>query len=791
MENQVNNKFSIVNTKETINIKAELERYLINWKWFLLSVFLCGFSALLYVKSKQNIYESKSIILIKEDGGASTDLKVFQDLSSLGVGSRSNVLDEIEMLKSRFLAKEYSKKLNLNTSVYVRKGLRKIELYGKTNPFKLKVLTDMEKFYLLDTLVFIRPLDNYEFEYRIGEDGESVKGKFGERLSIKNNEILIVPKNVNSKFPNEEYKIKIRSIESVTNSYRKMVGVNYIDFDSNIVEVSLKYPVKEKAKLIINTLVDLYNQMTIDDQNLVCKKTGDFIENRLRVVKAELDEVDKLEEVYKKDKSITNLSSQSQVFIEGKSLNEQEIFEKETQLRLVNFMIQSISLKSGDNYKLLPANINIEESVMLATNIAKYNELLLERNRTLRTSSNQNPIVQNLNIELETFINNINQSLVNSKKQLQIGLESLKSVEDEFNSKIQSLPKQVREYRGILRRQEIIAELYSYLLQKKEENEITMAVTVAKSKVIDRAYTDNTVIAPKKKTTLVIGLLLGVLIPSIFIYLKTLLDTKLNSKKDLENVLSVPFLGDIPLDKSGDKIVISKGSRTSAAEAFRLLRTNLDFMLTSVQTPCKTIFVTSTISGEGKTFVAVNLGASIALTGKKVLIIGMDLRAPKITQYLDLPNRNGVTNYLVDKNIELKDLIFKMDAFDNLHLLSSGVVPPNPAELLLNNRVSELFEELKGEYDYIVVDTAPVNLVTDTLMISHHADMVLYTTRANYLDKRFLEVPERLYQEKRLPNMAILLNGLDYTRGYGYGYGGYGYPKEHEHKNFFQKIFRK
>ncbi|MDO6802752.1 polysaccharide biosynthesis tyrosine autokinase [Wenyingzhuangia sp. 1_MG-2023] len=791
MSHNTSNKNLLSDTNDSINIRVEIEKYLVHWKWFFLSVIIGGGIAFVILKTKENIYETKATVLVKEDGGASTDLKMFQDLSSLGLSSGNNVYDEVEVLKSIKLASSYAKKLNLNFKILQKQSFKDIELYSQAAPLKHQVLSDIESFYQLDTFIDVTILDNYQFKYQVEESEEEITMKFGEKIELGKYVFLLTPfiKDLKNK-EGEEYRLVFTKIENVVEQFRKIVAVNSIDDYSNIIELSIKHPNKSKSQDVLNTMIDLYNEMSIDDKNLVGEKTDEFITKRLKVIKKELDEIDKIEELYKSNQQITDIAQQSQIFVGAKSDNEQEISRIETELRLVEFMIEDLKDRQED-FELLPTSIGITTAPQLSFSVKNYNELLFERNRLLRTSSMSNPVVQNLNIELENSIENIKNSLIGVKKQLNISLKSLTVIEKKFENKISSFPKQVREYRGILRRQTIISELYSYLLQKKEENEISMAVTVSTSKVIDRAYSLNAVVSPKKKVILLVGLVAGFLIPFLIIYMTDLLDTKFKSRKDLEEVLTAPLLGDIPFDKSGEKIVVRKGSRTSTAEAFRLLRTNLDFMLASVESKSKSIFVTSTISGEGKTFVAVNVAASIALTGKKVVLIGMDLRAPKITQYLDLPNRKGVSNYLIDKNILLEDMVSPLEGFDNLYLLSSGVVPPNPAELLLSSRIEDLFTDLKESFDYVVVDTAPVNLVTDTLMISKYADMVLYTARSNYLDKRFLEVPERLYNEKRLPNMAVLLNGLDYTRGYGYGYGGYGYPKENEHKNIFQKIFKK
>jgi tyrosine-protein kinase Etk/Wzc len=321
--------------------------------------------------------------------------------------------------------------------------------------------------------------------------------------------------------------------------------------------------------------------------------------------------------------------------------------------------------------------------------------------------------------------------------------------------------------------------LYLYLLQKKEENEITLAVTTANSKVIDLAYGSPVPVAPRKNIVLLASVLIGLMIPFVVIYTNDLLDNKIHSRKDLEKTLSIPILGDIPLNESKEHIVVKKGSRSSSAEAFRLLRTNLDFMLTEDKENAKTIFLSSSVSGEGKSFISINLACALALSGKKVALLGMDLRAPKITEYIDMAQKKGITNYIMDDSLELNDLKINMSKHQGLDIYPSGIIPPNPAELLMHPRVEELFEKTKVSYDYVVVDTAPVNLVTDTLMIANKADLFIYVTRANYLDKRLLEVPKNLYKEKRLPNMAMLLNGTDYTKGYGYGnYGAYGYGQK-------------
>lgn len=798
MENNTNTFFAEGN--ESIDIRSEIGKYVRHWKWFALSVIICVGVAVFYAKTQVNIFETHTSVLVKEDDGASSELQAFQDLSSLGFGSKNNAIDEIEMLKSRTLAESYVRKLGLNVAFFQQRGLKNIEVF-KDNPISYQILSDEEAFYQLDTILDIKVLGEDKYEYLVEGLKEEKSANFGDKIKIGIHEFILKNKaNSFKESDNNEFRMVLHDLPSTIESYQKKIEIKSID-DSNMITLDMKYPVREKAVLVLNTMIDLYNQMSVEDKNQVGEKTEIFIEERLQGIKKELDYVDRKEELYKKDKNITDIEEQGKLFIEKKSLNEQAIFQKTTQLSVVEFMIENIE-KQGVSLDLLPSSIGAEDNVQLGLSVANYNSIIFERNRLLSSSSILNTDVITLNTELFKLRENIKNTLINSKQQLNIALNSLNNKEREYEGEISLMPEQVREYRVILRRQEIIAQLYSYLLEKKEENKISLAVTVPNAKVIDRAYSDRKPVGPRKMIIAMVGLILGIVIPFGVVYVNDLLDNKFHSKEELEKKTIVPVIGDIPFDKSQEKVVVNQASRSSSAEAFRLLRTNLDFMLSNVDTQtdgAKMIFVTSTVSGEGKTFVSVNTACSLALTGKKVLLVGMDLRAPKITQYLGVPNKAGVTNYLIGKEHDLSSLVFTIDNHQNLDILSSGIVPPNPAELLLNDRLGEMFSKLKLQYDYIVVDTAPVNLVTDTLMISKFSDMFIYVTRANYLEKRLLEIPQKLYENKRLPNMAILVNGLDEKRAYGYGgyggygnYGGYGYGDNQNSKNnFFKKIFKR
>jgi capsular exopolysaccharide synthesis family protein len=480
------------------------------------------------------------------------------------------------------------------------------------------------------------------------------------------------------------------------------------------------------------------------------------------------------------------LATEAGLAVQSKSLVEKEVLELNTQLKLAEYVSDYVNANPGE---LIPANLGIGDA-SVDGNTEKYNQLVLERNRILKGSSEINPVIVNLNGQIKNLEESIKQSLVNSKTALKISLNAIKGQQSKFASTISEVPKQERMFRDMQRQQQIMETIYLYLLQKREENAITMAVTLPSAKIIDTAYGSNTPVAPKRNIIYLAALLLGLLIPFGVIYVLTLLDNKVHSRKDLESMIKAPILGDVPNTKSEDKIVVSDSDRSSVAESFRLLRTNINFMLTGVKQGGKTIFVTSTLSGEGKTFVSINLAAVLSLTDKKVRLIGADIRKPKIGEYLELKYEKGLTHFLMDNAIKPTDIIESVTAM-NFDFISSSLIPPNPSELLMNGRFEEVLAYGKQHYDYVIVDTAPVNLVTDTLLLGHLADMFIYVVRANYLDKRLLSIPKMMYEEKRLPNMAMLINGTDLERGYGYGYGYGGYSEEVIMKPWYKTLFSK
>ncbi|PXY42558.1 tyrosine protein kinase [Flavobacterium cheongpyeongense] len=778
-----------------VNLREQLDKYVVHWKWFVLSVFLCLVFAFLYLRYTAPSYEASTSILVKDEkkGGMLSELSAFSDLG-LGGGSVNNVDNEIEILKSRTLVESTVKRLNLNISLQVEGNVVDRDIYGDS-PISIYFLNKTELFDEANVTLKLDLLsdDGFALENaKVDEDevenvilSSKKQFKFGEKIPTSIG-VLIISKTA---FYKQNYigkdkpiRIIISPLESVTASFRNKLSVEPISKTSSVVNVSITDPVQEKAEDFLDTMIQIYNADAAEDKNFISENTSKFISERLALITEELGGVEQDVETFKKANRLTDIESEAKLFIQGSNDYDKKGVETEIQLNVVSSLLDFI--KKSTNADLLPTNIITDNGA--GGLISSYNQLVLERNRILKSATTENPSVIKLDTQISSLKANVATSLRRMQSNLQIQNRDLKSQESILNSKIGKIPVQERQFRVIARQQKVKEELYLYLLQKREETAISLAATEPNARVIDVAKANKVPVSPKKKIVYLAGLLIGLLIPFGIIYGHDLLDTKIKSRLDLEGKTPIPFIGDIPTSDDTYEL-IKADSRTSSAEAVRIVRTNLEFMLTKVpEGMAKTIFVTSTFPAEGKTLVSVNLAATFALSGRKVLLVGMDIRNPKFMDYFAMPNF-GLTNYLSSNDTDVNKYIIKHNDYDNFYILPSGVIPPNPVELLMGKNVDKLFDILKKEYDYIIVDTAPVSLVADTLLVAKNADTFVYVMRANVLEKRMLSIANTFYKEKKLPNMCIVLNDTDSTKGYGYGYG-YGVKVDKKPWFSFNKI---
>lgn len=777
-----------------VNLREQIDKYLTHWKWFVLSAILCLVLSFLYLRYTTPSYEASTSILVKDEkkGGMLSELSAFSDLGLDG-GSVNNVDNEIEILKSRTLVESTVKRLNLNISFLVEGNVVDRTIYGEA-PVNVYFINKTDWFEKTNAVLKLdlSPNDTFSLQNAISDDditpsiilSSKKQFKFGEKIPTSLGILIIAKtafyKNVIGK-DDKSIRIVISPIENVTAGFRGRLKVEPISKTSSVVNVSITDPVQKRAEDFLDTMIQIYNEDAAEDKNFISENTSKFIAERLALITKELDGVEQDVESFKKSNQLTDIESEAKLFIEGSNEYDKKGIETEIQLNVVSSLLDFI--KKSTNADLLPTNI-ITDNGDAGGLITSYNQLVLDRNRILKSATTENPSVIKLDQQISSLKANVAASLKRMQSNLKIQNRDLKSQERILNSKIGKIPVQERQFRVIARQQKVKEELYLYLLQKREETAISLAATEPNARVIDAAKANKIPVSPKKKVIYLAGLLIGLLIPFGIIYGHDLLDTKIKSRLDLEGKTQIPFIGDIPTSDDANEIIKTE-SRTSSAEAIRIVRTNLEFMLTNVPDGlAKTIFVTSTFPAEGKTLVSVNLAATFALSGRKVLLVGMDIRNPKFMDYFAMPNF-GLTNYLSSNDTDINKFIIKHNDYQNFYILPSGVIPPNPAELLMSKNVDTLFETLKKEYDYIIVDTAPVSLVADTLLVAKNADTFVYVMRANFLEKRMLSIANTFYREKKLPNMCIVLNDTDSTKGYGYGYG---YGVKIEKKSWFSKI---
>jgi tyrosine-protein kinase Etk/Wzc len=764
--------------EDDFQFKEILNKYAIHWQWFALAVSVCLLLAFLYLRYTIPQYQASTTILVKDEkkGGMLSELSAFADLG-MGGGMKSNLDNEIEILKSRKLVESTVKKLDLNTTLVVKGNVVDREIYHEA-PIEVYFADKTNAFYenKIDFKFSELSPNTFELEDKAGNGtstmllSNTTVFRYGQEILTRYGRLIITKSKFSSNGIKDYHKsidISISPLENVVGSFQGRLKVEPISKTSSVVTVSITDPVIEKSEAFLDNLIQIYNEDAAADKNFISENTSKFIADRLTLITQELDGVEQDVESFKKANQLTDIESEAKLFIEGSNEYDKKGVETEIQLNVVSSMLNF--MKKSTNSDLLPSNIIAGQGDTSGL-ISSYNQLVLDRNRILKSATVENPSVIKMDQQIASLKSTVAASLLRLQSSLTIQKRDLNTNEGILNAKIRKIPVQERQFRVIARQQKVKEELYLYLLQKREETAISLAATEPNARVIDVAKANKIPVSPKKNIIYLAGLLLGLLVPFGVIYTDDLLDTKIKSRLDLDGKTLIPFIGDVPTSDNPSEIMKSE-SRTSSAEALRIIRTNLEFMLSKVEEgQAKTLFLTSTFPQEGKTFVSANLAATFALSGKKVLLIGMDIRNPRLDEYFNLPER-GFTNYLSSKDLKLEDLIVKQKGFEDFHILPAGIIPPNPAELLMSKKVDVLFKELKAQYDYIIVDTAPVSLVTDTLLIAKHADCFIYVARANFLEKRMLNIPNTLYKEQKLPNMCLLLNDTDSTKGYGYGYG--------------------
>ena len=559
---------------------------------------------------------------------------------------------------------------------------------------------------------------------------------------------------------------------SVAKGYASSLSIAPTSKTTSVVVISLKNTNPRRGRDFINKLLEMYNINANNDKNEVAQKTAEFIDARIGIISKELGSTEQDLENFKRTAGITDLSSEAQIALTGNAEYEKKRVENQTQ---INLIVDLQKYLQGSEYEVLPANVGLQDGGLVGA-ISRYNEILIERNRLLRTSTESNPAIVNLNTSIRAMRSNVQATLDATLKGLQITKADLDREASRYSRRISDAPTQERQFVSIARQQEIKAGLYLMLLQKREENAITLAATANNAQIIDAAIADDNPVSPKRMMVYLVALFFGMGIPVGIIYLIGLTKFKIEGRADIEKLTSLPVVGDIPLaDEKSGSIAVFENKNNLMSETFSNVRTNLQFMLENGK---NVILVTSTISGEGKSFVSSNLAISLSLLGKKVVIVGLDIRKPGLNKVFNIPQKDhGITQFLTNPSMNLMDLVQPSDINRNLFILPGGAVPPNPTELLARDGLEKAIETLKTNFDYVILDTAPVGMVTDTLLIGRTADLSVYVCRADYTRKAEFTLVNELSENKKLPNLCVAINGLDLQKkkyGYYYGYGKYG-----------------
>lgn len=759
--------------EQGINLIDLLVYFASQWKWFLLSILVCGGIAWYSYARSPLVYFRSATVIIKDPSNktSTTGLDRFDNIIN-----KVNVANEILQFRSKKLMREVVQRLHADISYQVEDGLRNNELYTQS-PVLLSFPDALPEQHFALT---VTPKDTNSVilsDFSGIEAASSLTIPMNDTVTLgKGMRVVATPTNYYAQsWLGTAIRVQKLPVESMVNYYKGALGIQQEEEESSILTLALKDGSAARAEDVLNTLINVYNEEAVKDKNQVAVNTANFINERLIIIENELGGVESELESFKQRNQIVDIASSAGMYMSESQKYNTDALELETQLRLANF-IKDYLTDPAKETDLIPSNTGIGD-MNIESQISLYNTAKLKRDRLIDDSSENNPVVQELNNSLRAMKQNIIRAVDNMIVSLNVQRSDAQNREMRAQNRVTAIPAKERQLLSIERQQKVKEALYLYLLNKREENALSQAMADNNARVIDGAEGSNAPISPNRNRILLLGILVGVAIPGLACLAILFMDTRVHSRKDFEGVVNVPFLGEIPQDKAEGKrggmkdssAPGSKEANSTVSEAFRILRTNMGFMARK-DTPQQVIILTSLNEGAGKTFIAKNLGMSLALAKKRVILIDMDIRRGTLSRKFHL-HKTGLTNYLADTDLTTDDIIQHQDGFD---IIAAGAVAPNPAELLMDKRLDELVGELRKRYDYIVVDSVPVGVIADAAISNRIADLTIFVARAGRLDRRQLPDIELLYEENKLHNMALVLNGADLRRRYGY-YGYYGY----------------
>ncbi|WP_019188508.1 GumC family protein [Prevotella conceptionensis] len=775
--------------KSLFNFQTVYMTLILNWKWFVLSLIICLGLASIYLRYTIPIYQTYAKLLIKEENN-SRGRNSLQYTTNLGIVSNSTGIDnEMEILKSSSIAIQAVKDLKLYTT-YMSAGkvtnrlmyktqpisvdIDPIHLDILTHPISLTITREGKKYHVEGTYYSTNP-DAPGKAYAIDKSFTALPAAIGTQAGI----LTFIPNSTTPMKDGEKVLVRISPPKAVAIGYAAGLSIAQSSKSTSIAVLTINDQSPERAIDYLKQLAICYNRQANEDKNEVAVRTEEFINGRLEKINTELGSTESQLESYKKANKMVELQMSANQALSNSDQYDQKLAEANTQIALLN-SINDYMNQPSNKYETLPANIGISDQSAVSL-INKYNEIVLERNRLLRSASENSPTVTPLTSQLDDLSSSIRRAMAQAKRSMDIQRNAVASQYGKYNSMIQQTPEQEKTMKQIGRQLEVKAGLYLMLLQKREENSISLAATADKGKLID----DPTVVgkvAPRSSTIYAGALAAGLAIPSVVFFLLSFFRYKIEGHDDVARLTRLPIIADVAVASETAKtkadIVVHENQNNQMEEIFRSMRTNVQFMLKENE---KVISFTSSISGEGKTFIAANLAVSFALLGKKVILVGLDIRKPRLAELFEIDDhRHGITNLLTKTVVTAADIqaqTLPSGVNDNLELLMAGPIPPNPDELLTRTSLDDIMDLLKRTYDYVIIDTAPVGLVTDTLQVGRVSNLTVYVCRADYTPKENFELINTLHVENKLPNICVVVNGIDLSKkkyGYYYGYGKYG-----------------
>lgn len=782
------------NEESSFNFQTIYKTLVLNWYWFVLSLIICLGGAYIYLRYTTPTYQAFAKLLIKDDSGNAGSRGgglANSNATSLGLISNSNGIDnEMEILKSHTLAAQTVRDLKIYVD-YLKKGrIKDMPLYKRlpievdvdeahleklNAPINLTITRQGSSYVVTGT--YCVPVDDQNFEgpFSLNRKFTSLPAEIPTRAGL----ISLNQGTGNSLKDGDVLLVTIQSPNDAAYKFVNELTVSQTSKNTTIAQLQLTDAIPERATDYLKQLAVDYNRQANDDKNEIALRTEKFINSRLEKINNELGQTEGQLQNYKQQNGMVELKMNASNDVANQNSSEQQLFNMDTQVELLK-SIRDFMNQRTNRYQVIPSNVGLTDQSS-TTLINKYNELVLERNRLLRSASPNSPVVEPITDQINDLNENIRKAIDQSLHTLQIQRDAIEQMNQVYNTRIAETPQQERMLTQIGRQQEVKSGLYLMLLQKREENSISLAATADKGKLIDEPLPGGQV-SPKRSMIYLIALLLGLAIPAIVLFVLNFFRYKIEGHEDVEKLTKLPIIADVAVASNTAKtkadIVVHENENNQMEEIFRSMRTNLQFMLKNGQ---KVIMFTSSTFSEGKTFNCANLAVSFALLGKRTILVGLDIRKPRLAELFQINDHtHGITPLLVKDAPTKEDVmgqIVPSGINDNLDLLMAGPIPPNPSELLARNSLDKIFEHLKGEYDYILVDTAPVGLVTDTLQIGRVSDVTVCMCRADYTPKSAFTQINALAEQKKLPNLCIVINGIDLSKkkyGYYYGYGNYG-----------------